>query len=79
MNDWSHECTFLGGTDVYRLTQTDRDIGIGGDSGGGWSFDNTAYGSHVGNCGQGSDGTIREVFSVADLYDEARNVRVRHT
>ncbi|WP_018348736.1 hypothetical protein [Longispora albida] len=48
---------------------------IGGDSGGGWSFNNTAYGSHKGGCTV--DGATRNVFSVADLYDEALGVRVR--
>ncbi|MGH3737844.1 MAG: hypothetical protein ACRDT6_19865 [Micromonosporaceae bacterium] len=44
---------------------------IGGDSGGGWSFGNTAYGSHKGKC------STNAVWSVADLYDEALGVRVR--
>lgn len=36
----------------------------------------TAYGSHKGNC---ADVPGREVFSVADLYDEALGVSVRIT
>ncbi|MGH9023118.1 MAG: hypothetical protein ACRDV9_08470 [Acidimicrobiia bacterium] len=57
-----------------RLVLMDGDIGIPGDSGGGWSWANRAYGSHKGNC---ADVPGREVFSVADLYDEALGVRVR--
>ncbi|MFI6712428.1 S1 family peptidase [Nonomuraea sp. NPDC050478] len=53
-----------------RLVGTDNDVGISGDSGGGWSFNDTAYGSHVGNCDNG------EVFSAADYYDEALGVQV---
>jgi hypothetical protein len=48
---------------------------IGGDSGGGWSFNFTAYGSVKGTCLV--SGTVRNAFSVADLYDEALGVRVR--
>jgi hypothetical protein len=47
-------------------------IGAGGDSGGGWSFNYTAYGGHHGPCGTGGD----DAFSVADYFDEALNVRV---
>ena len=57
-----------------RLVLMNGDVGIPGDSGGGWSFANTAYGSHKGNC---ADVPGREVFSVADLYDEALGVSVR--
>ncbi len=53
-----------------RLIGTDNDVGIGGDSGGGWSYSDTAFGSHVGNCDNG------EVFSAADYYDEALGVSV---
>jgi streptogrisin C len=53
-----------------RLVGTDNDVGIGGHSGGGWSFSDTAYGSHVGNCDNG------EVFSAADYYDEALGISV---
>lgn len=48
---------------------------IGGDSGGGWSFNFTAFGSHKGGCSV--NGSVRNAFSVADLYDEALGVRVR--
>ncbi len=63
-------CTF-DGILTQRLAQTDTDVGIPGDSGGGWSNYTTAYGSHVGNCG-----VNKEVFSVADYYDEALGVTV---
>ncbi|MFI6456539.1 hypothetical protein ACIBF6_33875 [Streptosporangium amethystogenes] len=53
-----------------RLVGTDNNVGIPGDSGGGWSNGTTAYGSHVGDCGPG------EVFSSADYYDEALGVSV---
>ncbi|MGW0805462.1 hypothetical protein [Nonomuraea sp. NPDC002799] len=55
---------------TQRLVGTDNDVGIGGDSGGGWSYGTTAFGSHVGNCDNG------EVFSVADYYDEALGITV---
>jgi streptogrisin C len=48
---------------------------IPGDSGGPWYFNFTAYGSHKGGCT--IDGVLRNVFSVADLYDEALGVTVR--
>jgi len=54
-----------------RLVLMDGDIGIGGDSGGGWSYNTTAFGSHKGNC------SGRDAFSVADLFDEALGVTVR--
>ncbi len=57
-----------GGLD--RLVQMDGDTQIGGDSGGGWSLNFTAYGSHFGNCDS------RDSFSVADLFDEALNIFV---
>lgn len=40
-----------------------------------WSFNFTAFGSHKGGCSV--DGSTRNVFSLADLYDEALGVRVR--
>jgi hypothetical protein len=63
-------CTF-GSFTTQRLAQTDNDVGIPGDSGGGWSNGTVAFGSHVGNCG-----INREVFSVADHYDSALGVTV---
>jgi hypothetical protein len=55
---------------LNRLVQMNGDTQIGGDSGGGWSFNFTAFGGHYGNC----DG--RDSFSVADLFDEALGVFV---
>ena len=57
----------LVGMDAWNTT-------IGGDSGGGWSFNFTAYGSTKGVCT--INGALRNVFSVADLYDEALGVNV---
>lgn len=73
VEDVSQACTNSG---VFndRLVMMNGDTQIGGDSGGGWSFGNTAYGGHKGNCGP--DLTQFEVFSVADLFDEALGVRV---
>lgn len=73
VQDVSQACTNDG---VFndRLVLMNGDVGIPGDSGGGWSFGATAFGSHKGNC---ADVPGREVFSVADLYDEAIGVRVR--
>jgi streptogrisin C len=47
-----------------------------GDSGGGWSFNFTAYGSTTGWCNFG-DNIGRAVWSAADRYDEAIGVSVR--
>ena len=73
VQDVSQACT-NGGVFNDRLVLMNGDVGIPGDSGGGWSFNFTAFGSHKGNC---ADVPGREVFSVADLYDEAIGVRVR--
>lgn len=53
-----------------KLVQMNGAVTIGGDSGGGWSFGNTAYGGHFGLCWSKSS------FSVADLFDEALGVAV---
>ena len=66
----SVSCT-VSGVFNDRLVRMDGNSAIGGDSGGGWSWNNRAYGSVKGICGGGA------VFSVADLYDEALGVRVR--
>ncbi|WP_100446976.1 chymotrypsin family serine protease [Glycomyces xiaoerkulensis] len=65
---WS--CT-LGGYYTQSLVRMDGDVTIGGDSGGGWSWNNRAYGSHVGDC------SWQNVFSRADDFDEAIGVTVR--
>jgi hypothetical protein len=68
--DVSMNCTYEGIT-YGRLVQMNGRAVVLGDSGGGWSLGNKAFGSTWGWCG-GLD-----VFSVADLYDEALGVRVR--
>lgn len=55
---------------VNRLVQMNGNTQISGDSGGGWSFDNRAYGAHFGNCGS------YDCFSVAALFDEALGIFV---
>jgi streptogrisin C len=56
-----------------KFVQMNGSVTLGGDSGGGWSFNNTAYGGHYGLCfGKSS-------FSVADLFDEALGVTVALT
>lgn len=55
---------------LSRVVKMNGDTQIGGDSGGPWFFANTAFGSHIGNCGS------IEIWSVADLYDEALGVYV---
>lgn len=57
-----------------RLVAMSSSVTIGGDSGGGWTFGTRAYGSTKGRCTY--DGASRNVFSVADLYDEALGVSV---
>lgn len=47
------------------LIRMDADVTADGDSGGGWSFDNRAYGSRVGVCGG------KSVFTIADDLFEA--------
>ncbi|GAA1673551.1 hypothetical protein GCM10009830_19840 [Glycomyces endophyticus] len=70
----AHSCT-IDGVGVRNLIRTNRDIGIGGDSGGGWSYASTAYGGHTGWCTV--NGATRDVFSAADLFSSAIGVRVR--
>jgi len=72
VEDESAICIFSGKTHE-RLVQMNDDVAMPGDSGGGWSNGNTAFGSHSGHCGNPS----RDFFSVADLYDEAIGVSVR--
>lgn len=57
-----------------RLVAMNGTATIGGDSGGGWTFGTRAYGSTKGRCT--FDGASRNVWSVADLYDEALGVSV---
>jgi hypothetical protein len=53
------------------LVQMNDGFVILGDSGGGWSWNYTAYGSTFGSC------DALDSFSVADLFDEALGVSVR--
>jgi streptogrisin C len=66
----SVSCT-VNGVFNDRLVQMDGTGPIPGDSGGGWSWGNRAYGSTKGTCGG------LAVFSFADYYDEALGVTVR--
>lgn len=61
------------GIGPQKLVQMNGDVTDPGDSGGGWSFNFTAYGGHKGNCFNKSS------FSVADLFDEALGVAVAVT
>lgn len=67
--DVSLACT-LNGVFNNRLVQMSVITSQPGDSGGGWSFGPTAYGSQKGWC------FGKDTWSVADLYDEALNVSV---
>ena len=68
VNNPNIACTTSSGTS-YKLVQMDGTVDVTGDSGGGWSWSNTAYGGHKGNC-SGS------AFSVADYFDEAIGIGV---
>jgi streptogrisin C len=71
----SVSCTISGVFNDRLVAMNAKGTTIGGDSGGGWSVGNTAYGSHKGGCE--IEGALRNMVSVADLYDEALGVRVR--
>jgi hypothetical protein len=62
-------CTF-DGYYTRSLIRMNGDVTIGGDSGGGWSEVNRAYGSHVGDCGG------KNVFSRADDFTQGIGVTV---
>ena len=70
----SISCTNSGVFNDRLVAMNAKRTTIGGDSGGGWSFNFTAYGSHKGGCSV--SGAVRNAFSVADLYDEALGVTV---
>jgi hypothetical protein len=53
------------------LIRMSKFLGIPGDSGGPWYYGNRAFGSHIGYCFN------RDIFSIADAFDEAIGVRVR--
>lgn len=71
----SISCTNSGVFNDRLVAMNAKNTTIGGDSGGGWSFNFTAFGSHKGGCSV--DGATRNAFSVADLFDEALGVSVR--
>lgn len=73
VQDVSQACTNNG---VFndRLVMMNGVTGQPGDSGGPWSFGLTAFGIEKGVCFP--DFPNREVWTVADLFDEAINVRV---
>ena len=48
-----------------------------GDSGGTWSYANTAYGTHVRTCTPSGGGADVSVFSAARYFPAALNVQVR--
>lgn len=72
----SWNCT-IDGHVIRQMVRTNKDIGMGGDSGGGWSNGNTAYGSHVGWCD--TSGGTRDVFTPVFLFPNALGVDVRTT
>ena len=49
----------------------DRDVTVGGDSGGPWYKVNKGYGGHHGACGNTPS---KDAFSVLDLFDEALDI-----
>jgi hypothetical protein len=65
-------CTFDGIT-TRRLVQMTEHVTTGGDSGGGWSHGNRAYGSHVGRCSGDS------VFTPVSFFPDALSVSVKTT
>jgi hypothetical protein len=68
----------IGATVYDRLVAMDaQNTMTFGDSGGGWSFSTDAYGSVKGS--STINGSARDTWSVADLYDEALGVSVRTT
>ncbi|MEU5156646.1 hypothetical protein [Glycomyces sp. NPDC021274] len=63
-------CT-INGVSTDRLVQMNKHVTTGGDSGGGWSHGNRAYGSHVGRCSGDS------VFTPVAYFPNALGVSVR--
>jgi len=66
----SASCTYTGHGTVENMILMDDYLTIGGDSGGGWSYANAAYGSTTGSCDD------KSIFSPADNYDDAIGVTV---
>ena len=73
-SSWS--CTNQGIT-YHRLVLMDGEATIPGDSGGPWFIATRAYGSTKGTCETGP--LNQDMFSVADLYQEALGVQVKIT
>lgn len=65
-------CT-IDGVSTRRLVQMTEHVTTGGDSGGGWSHGNRAYGSHVGHCSGDS------VFTPVSFFPDALSVSVKTT
>ncbi|SDE02417.1 hypothetical protein [Glycomyces harbinensis] len=63
-------CT-IDGVSTARMVQMNKRVTTGGDSGGGWSHGNRAYGSHVGYCAGDS------VFTPVAYFPNALGVSVR--
>jgi len=75
VQDVSQACTNNGVFNDRLVLMNGAGVATGGDSGGGFSFGNTAYGSMKGFCLP--DFPNKVAFSVADLYDEAIAIEVQ--
>jgi hypothetical protein len=65
-------CTASGGN-YQRMVVMDKDVGLGGDSGGPWYWNNTAVGIHHGDCSLVPN---KDAFTPIDFLDEAMSVTV---
>jgi hypothetical protein len=75
VNSTNLTLTFTDGVTVSRLVASTDNVSTGGDSGGPWTFNNTAYGVHVGAATIG--GARRSLFTPADIIDDAIGMSVR--
>ena len=66
----SASCTYEGVGTVKNMISMSKYLTMGGDSGGGWSYENTAFGSTTGSCDS------KSIFSPADRYNKAIGVTV---
>ena len=73
----SASCTFQDNVTVGRLVWMDANISDFGDSGGGWSVDTRAYGSHVGICYDVNLSRNVSVFTPAYYFPAAIGATVR--
>ena len=63
---------------VNNLVRVTRDNSIGGDSGGGWSFNNTAWGVHSGSSnGTSNDPNVKSYFTAVELAEIMLGVTVK--